>query len=39
MEALGRASRAELPAVDGEDEAAAMQEVVSLFERRFDEDA
>ena len=25
--------------IDGEDEAAAMQEVVSLFERRFDEDA
>ena len=25
--------------IEGEDEAAAMQEVVSLFERRFDEDA
>ena len=25
--------------IDGEDEAAAMQEVVSHFERRFDEDA
>ena len=25
--------------VEGEDEAAAMREVVSLFERRFDEDA
>ena len=24
--------------IDGEDEAAAMQEVVSLFERRFDEE-
>ena len=25
--------------IDGEDEAAAMQDVVSLFERRFDEEA
>ena len=25
--------------IDGEDEAAAMQEIVSLFERRFDEES